>query len=275
MVATVTADSVAGVTLLVLGLLIDALTGLAVARYRALRNSSMIATVVPAADAVNQHDVALAPDLPTTPTSMPRHQLRPAPTIPPAAINLGDRVRVYPDRQVPSQAKLYHAPAPEWIGGFLVVAALAAAAGIAVLVRGAPGRGFESAGSAVVACLGLVGLSCVGVLGIGLAGRLLRGLRGSRRVSGRVVDSEIVVSTKKALYQPLVEYAGGGASRRVWGTPRWRKPGIGEQVRVRIAGRSPHEAVRTTPLALFGLLMLLSSGLVGFVGFAALLLSLW
>lgn len=258
--------SVAGVVFLVLGLLIAVPSAWWCRRQLRFRGQARRVVVVPAAGATAaSRDFALRPveepERGAGATSAATLQLRLAPALPPVAVNPGDEILVRPDQRTPSQAWLYRPEQTAMAVGYALYGLFCVVTGGALLTRPSTSSGGDSVITAAVT----VGLGALGVLGVVLAALTARDLAGSKRVSGRVLDVHLVSTARKATYQPLVEYQVDGSVRRVWGTPRWFKPKVDYPASVRISGRPPHEAVRSTPLVVSGMLLLLLTGAVGWL----------
>lgn len=186
----------------------------------------------------------------------------------PTALNTGDALEVVP--RPDGTARLHR---PGGVGGaigFAVTGAVLLLTGAAMLAFGVSEEVIEREGRAAGLVVAVTGLCCFGALGVALVLRLVRELPGSAVVEGTVIEVRAVPG-RKTTYQPLVRYPTGGGDRQVWATPRWRRPSAGERARVRVAAAPPREVIRTTPLALSGLAIILALGALG----VAALVTLW
>ncbi|QWF85537.1 DUF3592 domain-containing protein [Amycolatopsis sp. CA-230715] len=186
----------------------------------------------------------------------------------PTALNPGDELEVVLRRA--GTARLYRPGATGSALGFAVTGAVLLLTGAAVLALGFSEPVVRQQKQAVGLAVAVTGLCCFGALGAALVACLVRELPGSAVVDGVVTDVRTVPG-RKTTHQPLVRYRAGDEDRRVWATPRWRRPSAGDRVRVRVAATSPREVVRTTPLALAGLVIILAFGALGVTA----LVTLW
>ncbi|GAA3990118.1 hypothetical protein GCM10022247_05940 [Allokutzneria multivorans] len=184
-----------------------------------------------------------------------------------SAVNAGDVLWVWPDPMMPSRVRPYR-PEPALLWAALAVTGVVLGSAGVVLLQGGGRAGdlIEATGTAIAFPLVIGFEVCLGTVGLAGLAHLALTWKGSRRVSGPVVAVEVLPQGRKNTYRPLVEHpADDGGVRKVWGVPRWFRPELGRVLTVRVAGRPPYEAMRTTPMSAFVLLLFLFFGLLGWV----------
>lgn len=178
------------------------------------------------------------------------------------SLEQGDEVQVRIEEgrgQVYDATGWHYAIASAIYGGLLLLIGVIC---LPVDLRGS----FDTAGDAATYVVTSMVFGSIGIAAAVAFVKLVTDLRGSRIVDGTVVDSTIEPAAYiGSLNRAKVRYDLDGVSRTVWATPKVRARKAGSSCRVRITGAAPHDVVRTTPIAIAGLVLVTAFGLTGVV----------